>query len=70
MAKCFQESHEAYARGARAKELSNQGKDHQRKMEDLNKEASDFIFVGSCLFVRTLHLTISFFFSFLQKITR
>ncbi|KIM40052.1 hypothetical protein M413DRAFT_28588 [Hebeloma cylindrosporum] len=47
MAKCFQESHEAYARGdgAQAKELSNQGKDHQRKMVDLNKEASDFIFV-------------------------
>jgi len=49
MAKCFQEGHEAYARGdgARAKELSNEGKDHQRQMEDLNKEASDFIFVGS-----------------------
>ena len=62
MAKCFQESHEAYARGdgARAKELSNQGKDHQRKMGDLNKEASDFIFVGS---YEPFHLTISLFFS-------
>lgn len=47
MARAFQESHEAYARGdgAGAKELSNQGKDHQRKMEQLNKQASDWIFV-------------------------
>ncbi|KAJ3514633.1 hypothetical protein NLJ89_g2268 [Agrocybe chaxingu] len=47
MAKRFQEGHEAYARGdgALAKELSNKGKEHQRKMEQLNKEASDFIFV-------------------------
>ncbi|KAH9485355.1 Smr domain-containing protein [Psilocybe cubensis] len=46
MAKCFRESHEAYSRGdgALAKELSNEGKDHQRKMEQLNKQASDFIF--------------------------
>lgn len=48
MAKSFQESHEAYARGdgAAAKELSNKGKEHQRKMEQLNKQASDWIFVG------------------------
>ncbi|KAF8973318.1 hypothetical protein BDZ97DRAFT_677668 [Flammula alnicola] len=47
MAKCFQESHDAYSggNGALAKELSNQGKEHQRKMEDLNKQASDIIFV-------------------------
>ncbi|KAK0195300.1 cytoplasmic protein [Armillaria mellea] len=47
MARCFGESHEAYNRGdgARAKELSNQGKKHQQKMEQLNKEASDWIFV-------------------------
>jgi len=47
MAKCFQQSHEAYSRGdgALAKDLSNQGKDHQRKMENFNKEASDFIFI-------------------------
>jgi len=46
MAKSFQESHEAYARGdgAAAKELSNKGKEHQRKMEQLNKQASDWIF--------------------------
>ena len=47
MARCFQESHEAYARkdGAGAKQLSNQGKEHQRKMEDLNRQASVWIFV-------------------------
>ncbi|SJK97397.1 uncharacterized protein ARMOST_00649 [Armillaria ostoyae] len=47
MARCFSESHEAYNRGdgAGAKELSNQGKKHQQKMEQLNKEASDWIFV-------------------------
>lgn len=48
MAKAFRESHESYARGngAEAKELSNQGKEHQRKMQELNKFASDFIFAG------------------------
>ncbi|KAJ3853033.1 hypothetical protein EV368DRAFT_39736 [Lentinula lateritia] len=48
MARCFQESHEAYARGdgAGAKDLSNQGKDHQRKMEQLNKQASDWIYLA------------------------
>ncbi|KAJ3776478.1 hypothetical protein FB446DRAFT_721123 [Lentinula raphanica] len=46
MAKSFQESHEAYARGdgAGAKELSNKGKEHQRKMEQFNKQASDWIY--------------------------
>ncbi|TFK44655.1 hypothetical protein BDQ12DRAFT_593493, partial [Crucibulum laeve] len=49
MAKCFDESHQAYSSGdgARAKELSNKGKEHQRKMEQLNKQASDWIFVGT-----------------------
>ncbi|KAJ7594784.1 cytoplasmic protein [Mycena floridula] len=47
MAQAFQRSHEAYAQkdGAGAKELSNQGKEHQRQMERLNKEASDWIFI-------------------------
>jgi len=47
MAQCFHQSHEAYARrdGALAKDLSNQGKEHQRKMEELNKQASDLIFI-------------------------
>lgn len=51
MAQCFQESHDAYARGdgAGAKDLSNQGKDHQRKMEQLNKQASDWIYFGPFL---------------------
>jgi hypothetical protein len=48
MARCFQQSHDAYARGdgAGAKQLSNQGHEHQHKMESLNKQASDWIFVG------------------------
>ncbi|KAI0949644.1 hypothetical protein AcW1_009191 [Taiwanofungus camphoratus] len=47
MARCFEESHTAYARGegARAKELSNEGKTHQREMERLNAQASEWIFV-------------------------
>ncbi|KAJ7262267.1 hypothetical protein B0H12DRAFT_1105043 [Mycena haematopus] len=50
MARCFAESHEAYARGdgAGAKQLSNEGKEHQAKMNALNKEASDWIFIGPC----------------------
>jgi len=46
MARCFEESHAAYARGdgARAKELSNEGKAHQREMERLNAQASEWIF--------------------------
>jgi len=48
MARCFQQSHEVYTRGdgAGAKQLSNQGHEHQRKMESLHKQASDWIFVG------------------------
>lgn len=48
MARCFDESQEGYKRGdgARAKELSNQGKEHKAKMERLNKEASDWIYVS------------------------
>jgi len=46
MARCFEESHEAYSRrdGARAKELSNQGKEHKLRMEELNSQASEWIF--------------------------
>ncbi|KAK0186936.1 hypothetical protein F5146DRAFT_758071 [Armillaria mellea] len=46
MEKCFNESREAYSRGNRtaAKDLSNQGKFHKQKMEQLNKDASDWIF--------------------------
>ncbi|KAF8919967.1 hypothetical protein CPB85DRAFT_1276204 [Mucidula mucida] len=47
MARCFQQSREVYSQGdgARAKELSNEGKAHQQKMEELNKKASDWIYV-------------------------
>ena len=50
MARCFQESHEAYGRGdgARAKELSEQGKQHERTMVNLNAEASAWIFRREC----------------------
>ncbi|KAL4879409.1 hypothetical protein BJY04DRAFT_193921 [Aspergillus karnatakaensis] len=43
---CFERSQEAYTSGdgARAKELSEQGKAHGRKMEEYNKQASEFIF--------------------------
>ncbi|KAL0575511.1 hypothetical protein V5O48_006466 [Marasmius crinis-equi] len=46
MARCFQESREAYSRGdgAAAKQLSNEGKEHQSKMESLNRQASDWIY--------------------------
>jgi len=48
MARCFQESKEAYSRGdgARAKQLSNEGKEHKRQMEELNEQASAWIYVG------------------------
>ncbi|KAH9883578.1 Smr domain protein [Xylariomycetidae sp. FL2044] len=43
---CFDRAHEAYERGdgAGAKELSNEGKKHAAKMDDYNKQASDYIF--------------------------
>jgi hypothetical protein len=49
MAKCFQQSHEAYARreGALAKDFSEKGKQHERTMEALNAEASAWIFQGT-----------------------
>lgn len=50
MAQCFEESHAAYAahEGARAKELSEQGRAHQREMDRLNSKASEWIFSGAC----------------------
>ncbi|KAG6813326.1 hypothetical protein H0H92_012139 [Tricholoma furcatifolium] len=47
MASCFEQSHQAYTRGdgAQAKSLSNRGKEHQRQMELLNKQAADWIFI-------------------------
>lgn len=46
MAKCFDESHKAYSAGDgnRAKQLSNEGHQHKMKMEQLNREAADWIF--------------------------
>ena len=49
MARAFEQSHDAYARGdgAAAKALSNEGKERQREMERLNAEASAWIFRGA-----------------------
>ncbi|KAF7321352.1 Smr domain-containing protein [Mycena kentingensis (nom. inval.)] len=46
MGDCFSRSKQAYERGdgAGAKQLSNQGKEHQARMQQFNKEASDWIF--------------------------
>ncbi|OAA71363.1 Smr domain protein [Cordyceps fumosorosea ARSEF 2679] len=43
---CFDKSRKAYdsGDGARAKELSNEGKSHDARMDDYNRQASDFIF--------------------------
>ena len=48
MAKSFSQSHDAYNRGdhAGAKQFSTQGKQHQKRMDELNKEASDWIYRG------------------------
>ena len=45
-ANCFQRSQEAYQSGdgAAAHSLSQEGKDHGVKMEQYNKQASEFIF--------------------------
>ncbi|KAG0151207.1 hypothetical protein CROQUDRAFT_706074 [Cronartium quercuum f. sp. fusiforme G11] len=42
----FDEAHQAYNSGARgrAKELSNQGKSHQRNRDDLNQQAANWIY--------------------------
>ncbi|PBK68339.1 DUF1771-domain-containing protein [Armillaria solidipes] len=47
MARCFDESHKAHNRGDRAaaKGLSKQGKIHKQKMEQLNKETSNWIYL-------------------------
>jgi len=46
MAKCFDAAHQAHNQGdgARAKQMSNQGHQHQERMNQLNQEASDWIF--------------------------
>ncbi|GJJ06557.1 hypothetical protein Clacol_000749 [Clathrus columnatus] len=48
MARSFEESHAAYQSGdgARAKQLSNKGNEHKRKMNELNAQASEWIFRG------------------------
>ncbi|CAJ2506288.1 Uu.00g004180.m01.CDS01 [Anthostomella pinea] len=43
---CFDRAHQAYERGdgAEAKQLSNEGKAHAAKMDEYNKQASDYVF--------------------------
>ncbi|KAF3060082.1 Smr domain-containing protein C11H11.03c [Daldinia childiae] len=43
---CFDRAHQAYERGdgAEAKELSNEGKRHAAKMDEYNRQASEYIF--------------------------
>lgn len=49
MAKCFDQSHSAYSHGdgSKAKQLSNEGHEHKSRMEQLNKEAADWIYVAN-----------------------
>jgi len=48
MARCFEESKRAYTSGdgARAKTLSNEGKEHKAKMEELHLEASAWVYAS------------------------
>lgn len=48
--KCFADSQSAYksGNGARAKELSNQGKAHQAKQDQMDDQAAAWIFQGEC----------------------
>ena len=48
MARCFAESQRAYTSGdgASAKALSNEGKEHKAKMEQLHGEASAWIYAS------------------------
>lgn len=48
MSKCFAQSSDAYKRGdhAGAKSFSEKGKAHQKRMEELNAEAAEWIFKG------------------------
>jgi hypothetical protein len=51
MGECFGRSQEEYSTGSKAlaKQLSNEGKTHKSNMEDLHKQASDWIFTGGSL---------------------
>jgi len=48
MGRCFEESKRAYTAGdgARAKALSNEGKEHKAKKDELNAEASAWIYAS------------------------
>jgi hypothetical protein len=46
MSRCFDEAHRVYDSGdhARAKQLSNEGHAHQKKRDEINAKAADWIF--------------------------
>jgi hypothetical protein len=50
-AKCFGDSKTAYSSGdgGRAKNLSSEGKDHQRKKDEFNMQAATWIFTGGSM---------------------
>jgi Domain of unknown function (DUF1771) len=52
MGRAFEESKRAYESGdgARAKQLSEEGKRHKAEMENLNSQASDWIYHGKTSF--------------------
>lgn len=61
MGRCFEESKRAYegGDGARAKQLSEEGKKHKAQMEALHKQASDWIYHGWLLWAPSNDLTYS-----------
>lgn len=48
MGQLFDQSHAAHEQGngAEAKRLADEAREHEHRMEDLNKQASDWIFYG------------------------
>ncbi|ORY69674.1 uncharacterized protein BCR38DRAFT_480849 [Pseudomassariella vexata] len=66
---CFDRAHQAYERGdgAEAKELSNEGKRHAAKMDEYNKQASDFIFRENNLMGRVPDDTIDLHGQFVEE---
>lgn len=66
MARAFDESQKAYkgGDGARAKQLSEEGKRHKAEMERLNRQAADWIYYGTAV---PLPFAVSLFTAFLSE---
>lgn len=75
MARCFEESQRAYTSGdgAKAKVLSNEGKEHKAKMEQLHAEASSWIYASelrwffSPMIIRRSHAFVALFLAFRKQ---